>query len=247
MALSWNFFPDRDTIIKAALRRIRAYDPEDATTISTVQYNNAAETLNFLLTSWQADGLQVWAIKTSSAQTLTASDGDYTVGATGNIAISRPLDIIRAWLRTTSDSTDVPLEIITKERYDLLTNKTTEGTPTSLYYDAGYDGSSNQGTNSTGTIYLWPEPDSTCASAKKLMFVYQRPFLDFNASTDNLDMPQEWYEAVRINLAYKIAPEYGMPVIEYDRLKNEAIEAKIIAMGWDREKGSIFIQPWSGR
>lgn len=243
MAETWNFFPTRDTLVKAALRRCRAYDPEDATTVSTVQYDNAMETLNMLISAWQADGMHVWTIKTTSAITLTASDGDYTVGATGNIAISRPLDILRAWLRDTTSNADTPLEIINREKYELLSPKTSEGQPICLYFDATYDGSTNIGTNSTATIYLWPEPDSTTATNKRLYFTYQRPFLDFNVAGDDLDMPQEWYNAVRLNLALAIAPEYGMPVIEYDRLRNEAFEAKQLAMGWDREKTSIFIQP----
>ncbi len=241
MALSWNFFPDRDTIIKAALRRCRAYDPEDATTINTTQYNNAAETLNMLLSAWQAHGLQVWAIKTSAALTMVDGTSTYSVG-NGTFTTYRPLEIIRAWLRD-SNGADIPLEKFSKERYDQITNKSTESRPTGFYYDAAYDGSSNQGTTSNGNLYLWPVPDSTTAINYDLYFVYQRPFLDFNASTDNLDMPQEWYNAVRLNLAMAISSEYGMPVTEYDRLVKEAKDALDLAMSWDNEKTSIFLQP----
>ena len=243
MALSWNFFPDGDTIIKAALRRIRAYDPEEATTISTVQYDNARETLNMILSAWQADGLHVWTIKTTSALNLSASTGSYTIGsgATWNISY-RPLDILRAYLRDT-DNIDRPLEIISKQRYDMLSNKTQEGVPSCIYFDATYDGSSNQGSTSTATVYVWPEPDTAAATEYDVILVYQRPLLDFNASTDELDMPQEWYNAVRLNLALALAPEYGMPVMDQDRLKVEADAAKELAMGWDREKTSLFIQP----
>lgn len=244
MALSWNFFVDRDTLIKAALRRIRAYDPEDATTISTTQYNNAAETLNFIISSWQADGLHVWATKTTGALTMTASDGDYTIGSGGNFNISyRPLQIIRAWIRKTSDNTDTFLDIVPKEEYDLIPNKTQEGTPNKLYYDATYDGDTNKDSTSTGTVYLWPEPNTTIATDYRLYLVYQRPFLDFNAATDEIDFPQEWHNALRLALAASIAPEYGMPVIDYDRLVREAADAKILAMGWDREKESFKLQP----
>lgn len=247
MTLALGFTFDRDTIIKAALRRVRGYDPEDATTISTVQYNNAAETLNLIVSSWQADGLQVWAIKTSSAFTMTASQGVYTIGYTGadidsEVGSLRPLDILRAWLRDTTTDADTPLEIINRERYDLLSVKTSTGLPVSLYFDAAFTGGTTVAA-SIANISLWPEPDSTTATNKRLYLVYQRPFLDFQASTDNLDMPQEWFNAVRLFLAYSIAPEYGMPMIEYDRLKAEAMEAKILAMSWDREKTSLYIMP----
>lgn len=241
MTLAYSFFPTRDELIAAALRRIRAFDPEDATTISTLQYTNGGMSLNYLLSAWQADGLHVWTIKTSSALTMIASQGAYTIApASADFTLNRPLTIIQAWTRNTTSILDTPLDIITREKYNQLSGKTQEGTPTSLYYDATYE---TQGTNAKGTMYLWPEPNTAFVAANTLYLVYQRPLLDFAATGDQLDMPQEWYNAVRLNLALALGPEYGMPVIEYDRLAKEAKDAKDLAMGWDREKGSLFIQP----
>jgi hypothetical protein len=245
MALSYNFFPDRDTLIKAALRRVRAYDPEDATTILTSQYTNASETLNFILSHWQAHGLPIWCRKTTT-KALTTSDGTYTIGSGGDINVNRPLAITQAYLRDFTDSTnpiDIELDIIGQQEYHAISNKSITGRPTQLYYDAQYDGASNSGTTATGTIYLWPLPDSNTASYCTLVVVYQRPLLDFNATADVLDMPQEWYEAVRLNLAWKIAPEYGMPVSEYDRLGKEAEAALNLALSWDTEQTAVYFQP----
>jgi hypothetical protein len=245
MALSYNFFPDRDTLVKAALRRVRAYDPEDATTILTTQYNNASETLNFILSHWQAHGLPIWCRKVTS-KALTASDGTYTIGSGGDINVNRPLAIVQAYLRDATSAAapvDTELEIVGLQEYHAIPNKSQEGVPSKLYYDAAYDGSSNSGATAVGTIYLWPEPDTTTATNCTLYLVYQRPLLDFNATSDVLDMPQEWYEAVRLNLAWKIAPEYGMPVSEYDRLGKEAKEALDLALSWDTEQTPIYFQP----
>jgi hypothetical protein len=245
MALSYNFFPDRDTIIKAALRRCRAYDPEDATTISTVQYNNAAETLNFILSHWQAHGLPIWCRKTTS-MTLVEGDADYTIGSGATINVNRPLMVTQAYLRDSTDSAnpvDIELDIISQQEYHALPNKMAEGRPVQLYYDAAYDGSSNSGTTAAGTLYIWPTPDATTATNCTIKLLYQRPLLDYNASTDVLDMPQEWFEAIRLNLAWKIAPEYGLPVSEYDRLGIEAKDALNLALSWDTEQTPVFFQP----
>ncbi len=233
MANTWSFFPDAATLIKAALRRIRAYDPESATTITTVQNNNALETLNFIMGAWQALGLQIWCRKTTS-KALTASDGTYTVGTGADIAVPRPLMIYQAWL-TDTNNVDTPLTVIGEKEYYALPNKTTEGVPVYLYYDPTYDGLSNKGTTSTGTLYLWPVPDSTTATNKTLKFRYQRPLEDFDATTDNIDMPQEWFNVLRLELALSIAPEYGMPVIEYDRLEKERDHFLELAKSWDTE------------
>lgn len=245
MASSYSFFPTGATIIKAALRRVRAYDPEDETTISAVQYANALETMNFLLAHWQALGLPIWCIKQAS-KALTASDGQYSVGSGGDININQPHRIIQAWLRDASNATypvDIPLNIKSQQEYFHLSSKSQEGRPVDLYYDRAYDGASNQGATAVSQLYLWPEPDTTTATNCTLYFLYQRPLLDFNATTDNLDMPQEWYEAVRLNLAYKIAPEYGMQASDYDRLTKEAKDALELALAWDTEALSIFFQP----
>lgn len=245
MALSYNFFPTGDTIITAALRRIRAYDPEDTTTISTTQFANGRETLNFLLSNWQALGLPIWCRKTTS-KALTASDGTYTIGSGGDINVNRPLAIMQAFLRDSSNATypvDTPLEIIGQNEYYLLSSKSSTGRPVQLYYDAGYDGLTNQGATAVGTIYLWPLPDTVTAANCTLNLIYQRPLLDFNASGDALDMPQEWYEAVRLNLALKMAPEYGYQASDYDRLEKEAENALMLALNWDTEMVSIYFAP----
>lgn len=244
MASTYNFFPDADTIVKAALRRCRAYDPEDATTISTVQYSNARETMNFLLSNWQALGLPIWCRKVTS-KALTASDGQYSIGSGGDINVNHPLAITQAWLRDATNATypvDTPVRIIGQQEYYQLSSKSSTGRPNVLYYDRAYEAGGNDEATAVGQVYLWPLPDSTTATNCTLYLIYQRPLLDFTASTDTLDMPQEWYEAVRLNLARKIAPEYGMQSQDYKELKEEAKEALDIALAWDTEQVSIFFE-----
>lgn len=246
MALGYNFFPTRDTIINAALRRVRAIDPEGGINATTTQLSNAAETLNFLLTNWQALGLPIWCRKISGPTTLVAAQTSYTVGSGGNININRPLALTQAWLRDNTDASnpvDIPIQVISQQEYYLLSAKSASGRPTQVYFEAAYDGSSNQGSTATDNIFLWPVPDSTVASTYTLYFIYQRPLLDFNAGTDVLDMPQEWYEAIRLNLASKISTEYGIQASDYDRLKAEAQEALTLALEWDTEQVSVFFAP----
>jgi hypothetical protein len=115
--------------------------------------------------------------------------------------------------------------------------------PSQIFFKKEYNGTSNSGATADSVIYVWPVPDATTATNIDLYVVIQRPLLDFNASTDLLDMPQEWYEAVRLNLAYKIAPEYGCPATEYDRLTTEAKAALELALAWDTEQTSIYFIP----
>lgn len=238
--MAQSFYPTALIIIDAALRAIRGKDAEIAST--TQQRTDALEALNFLVTSWQAKGMQVWCQK-QGTHGLTASTASYTAGPSGDVNIARPMSIQMAWLRDTN-SKETPMRTGGREEYNSFTDKTTTGTPIFLYYDPQYDlPATNSGANAKGKIYLWPTPDANAVTNFDLYFIYTRPIQDFSASSDSLDFPQEWYNAVKWNLAAEIMSEYGLPVIEQDRIKAHAKDALELVEGWDREEGSMFISP----
>lgn len=242
MAGSLNFFPTVRSIVNASLRLIRGIDAEQSIA-STTQETQAIETLNFLLTSWQTYGLQVWLRTESSAITLTAGQEVYTVGSGGDIAIDRPTDIYQAWLRDTTSENDIPLTRLSENEYDLLGNKSTESIPNSYLYLPSYQIDTNAGSTSKGTLKLWPSADSTTATDKRLYIKYTRPLLTSTTATDGLDLPQEWMNALRWNLAYQLAMEYGVPAMELDRLERRAQFELENALGWDTEKTSLRVYP----
>lgn len=231
---SVDFSIDRNGIINAALRLIRKL-PEGGTATAT-QISDAAEALNLMVKTWQADGLQLWALKRSSFS-MVASQANYTVTAMG---INRPLRIKQAFIRNTSSGADSPVRIITREEYWSLGNKSSTGTPTLLYYDP-------QLTAVLSMVYLYPAPDATAASDYTLHIIYSRPFEDFDASTDTPDFPQEWYEAIKYGLAVRLAPEYGVPLDIRNDLKSDLAVIKRQVMNFDQEDGSIFFVPDMGR
>ena len=47
-----------------------------------------------------------------------------------------------------------------------------------------------------------------------------------SSDLNTFDVPPEWMEALSYNLAYRIAPEYGIPVSERDILGKEAASSK---------------------
>lgn len=69
----------RDTIISAALRKLQVLElgvTPDADTVS-----NAAQSLNFMIKSWQTQGIKLWTIQ-NYVVSLTASTSAYTIGNT---------------------------------------------------------------------------------------------------------------------------------------------------------------------
>jgi hypothetical protein len=220
----------RDDIIKSALRKIGVVAQGEVP--STDQYTEAAFALNLLVKSWEADGMPLWALRTTTIP-LTANVNSYDIGVTKTVNTDKPLKVIQAWNRNTISNIDVPMRILTKQEYNILGNKTTTGNPIQIYYEPLRD---------YGVLHVFPTPSSTDASNQVIHIVHQRPFEDFNASTDTPDFPQEWYDAVVYGLAVRLAPEYGVPIDQRQVLGREAADIKMAALSFGTEEGSLFFQ-----
>jgi len=72
-----------------------------------------------------------------------------------------------------------------------------------------------------------------------IRLVYQRPYEDFDASTDEPDFPQEWFDAIKFGLADRLAPEYGVPIVDRNDIKNRAMQLKLDALMAGTEEGSF--------
>jgi hypothetical protein len=149
--------------------------------------------LTVMLKAWEADGVMAWVL-TEGSFALVQSDVDYVFGSGGTFT-TVPIDITQ--MRITRNSMDLEMERMSREDYYALPNKTTEGYPTTWFYDRQRD---------SGTLYVWPAPDSGTGTLK---FTYRRRIMDMDAGTDNIDLPQEWYLAVVYGLAQLLSPIYG--------------------------------------
>jgi hypothetical protein len=242
MALApYVFWPTIAEVINSSLELMRGKDPDE--TITSVQSASAVQVLSYLITSWQVHGLQVWLRSDSGAVTMVASDGSYTIGLGGtrDITLDRPLEIYQAWLQDSSGNR-IPLTQVSENEFNLLGNTTTEGTPNTYYYHATATATPKDNTT-YGTLKIWPEPDTTAVANYTLHFSYVRPFYTSTTTTDKLDFPQEWFNALRWNLAYQLAPSYGTPISELDRYERRAQYELEQVLGWDAEKTSLRIFP----
>jgi hypothetical protein len=226
---STNFSTTRDDIIKGALRLCGALALGETPT--TPQVTEAAEALNMMVKAWEADGMALWAVKDYSLA-LTLSANSYEIGLGKTVNIPKPLKITQAILHDTSSNVDIPMRVITREEYNRLGNKVTTGMPIQVYYEPLIN---------YGILHTFPAADSTSVSYKQIKFVYMRPFEDFDASTDEPDFPQEWYEAIKYGLAVRLAGEYGVNLEDRNQLLKEANMLKDTALGFGTEEGSFYI------
>lgn len=173
----------------------------------------------------------------------TTEEGELTMvaGTAAYVISPKPMRILSA--RRHQSGIDTPMNELARSTYFDQPNKTeSPSTPVSFYYDPQRD---------TGTLYLWPAPASTIISTVTIRYTYLRRMDDMDASNNDLDMLQEWLQAICWALASDLETEY--PVND-PRLANkiDAKAAQLVAgmKGWDLEPASLFFQPemqWDDR
>lgn len=223
-----NFNVDRNQIISGALRLCGVL--AEGETATTEQINNGAEALNMLVKRLMADGMPLWAMKQYSV-TLVAGQKEYTIGVGEAVNTTKPLRVVQAFNHATSGSLDIPMRIVTRDEYNKLGNKTSSGNPIQIFYEP---------LNETGKLHVFPVPDSTSASQNVVTLVYQRPFEDFDSSTDTPDFPQEWLETIKYLLATRLAGEYQTPLSVRQQLLVEATALKEASLSMGTEEGSFY-------
>lgn len=149
---------------------------------------------------------------------VTAGNKIFSYLTNGN----RFMAIDRAILRN-KDDTDIPVEILPLERYANMTPKTSDGKVLQIYYDPQI---------SAATVYVWPE---TSINSDYLVMWVQKTLDDIDASSNDLAFPQEWYRALRYQLAAELAAESETPLGVWDRLNVLAMKYLDEAEAWDTE------------
>jgi hypothetical protein len=106
----------------------------------------------------------------------------------------RPIEIIEARLRN-DDDTDVPIDFLSREEYMRMSDKSSDGTPTGIYYDPQIP---------LGKLYVY---NAVTDVSHRLKMTVKYPLQIFDAGDDDADFPAEWTNALIYNLAVELAPE----------------------------------------
>jgi hypothetical protein len=132
-----------------------------------------------------------------------------------------------------NNSREIQMSRLNRDDYTNLPNKNfTANQPFQFWFDR---------TIPLPTVYLWPTPSDPFV---QMTVWYQRQIMDVGALTNELEVPQRWYEAVVFMLAHRMSlelPQVGMDRVQYlekmaDRYYSEA-EAE------ERDKSPIYLSP----
>jgi len=138
------------------------------------------------------DGTRQWTtiVSVDSSTQLTITAGLTSVASTSNsiftytTLLERPLEILQARRKKYGEDSEIEIYLISRERYFNQSDKSTEGVVTQAYYSPQLD---------DGILYVWGTSDSV---KRYLTFTFKRTLQDIDSSTNNLDFPQEWLEAL---------------------------------------------------
>jgi hypothetical protein len=201
-------------------------------TPTTEDYTRAATKLNMLVAKLRTQQLPLWK-RTEYTLTLVASQISYTLGDGLTLDTPYPLKMLEAYSIPTSGNTRIDVEIISSSEFNILPYNTSGGQPIKLNYQPFVN---------YGVVKIWPTPDTSVATNYTMKLVYQAPFEYFTASTDTMDMPEEYYLPIVYNLAVLIAPEWGIPIEDRRELKKEAKEYLDAVESFGEEDASLFFQ-----
>jgi hypothetical protein len=223
----------RDAIINSALRKLAVL--AGGATPQTYEITNAAEALNAMIKGLMVEGMPVWNTLEYSFPTA-ANTNTYNIGIGQTLNTAMPMKVFQADRVTGTGAPNVPMEIKTHYDFNLLPVNVSSGVPVHLFY---------QPLETYGVIKVWPTPPDTTTTIR---IVYQTPFSDMNASTDNVDFPSYWTEALIYGLAWRLSPEYGIPLMDRQQFMKDYEYFKQEALSFGTEEGSLFITPdWVGR
>lgn len=132
-----------------------------------------------------------------------------------------------------NNSREIQMSRLNRDDYTNLPNKNfTANQPYQFWFDRNIP---------VPNVYLWPTPSDPFI---QMTVWYNRQIMDVGALTDELEIPQRWYEAVVMMLAHRMSLE--LPQIATDRivyLEKMAEKYLYEAEQEERDKSPIYFAP----
>jgi hypothetical protein len=177
-------------LIKGALRPLNAFTGNTAS--SPTEDADALQVCNWMLESWANEGATLYHV-TRETHTLTAGLQPHTWGDGGIITSARPIRLLAVTVNVSG--VDYPIEILGYDDWEAIRLKTLQTPwPVYAYLENDYP---------LAKLWLWPVP-----SGNSLNTMAEKPLTSFGSLYDVVMLPPGYADAIRYNLALRLAPEY---------------------------------------
>jgi hypothetical protein len=162
--------------------------------------------LNMMLKTWASKGVGLWR---NDAETIVITGGVASV-------------LLDAGIRDVTDARVVESSTYQRQLgkwdradYQALVNKSAAGSPTVFYVDRQ---------RAASRLYVWPVP----ASNTTLSIDCDRQIETVTDASQTLDIPEEYSEAVMLNLALRCAPLFGEALTEMQAARALDLERQLL-------------------
>jgi hypothetical protein len=185
------------------------------------------------------DGTMHWSTVSSisAGDTVTIGDATPDTAAVGNHVYwftsraQRFVHLESALLRNADNNNDIPLQIIrTTQEYDYgIADKYSDGTPTAILVEP-------QRLNTR--IWLDTQPNDM---GYFIVLTAMYPAEDYDATSNDIAFPQEWYAALSWELAFRLCPSKGSNWTQ--AMETNRQNALMLARSVNPEVSSLYFQP----
>lgn len=161
---------------------------------------------NMMIKTWASKGVGLWR---SDNETVAVTGGTSSV-------------LLAAGIRDVTDARVVESSTYqrqlgkwTRADFQSLVNKMASGSPTVFYVDRQRD---------AATLYVWPVP----ANNTTLSIDCDRQIETITDATQTVDVPEEYSEAVMLNLALRCAPLFGPELGQVQTMRAVDLEQQLL-------------------
>jgi hypothetical protein len=185
-------------LITRAMKSLQALGQTEVP--SAGEANDGLVALNAMLDSWSNENLASYAVLEQSF-VLSPGTNSYTIGSGGVINVTRPLDIVQAYLTDASNNNFI-LQILPRDKWNQIGDRSTNITsqlPDTMFYDPQFP---------LGVINIFPTP----LLAYTVFFDSVTQQTQFSTLTQTLSMPPGYERAMVYNLAVEISNMFGIPI-----------------------------------
>lgn len=231
--------PATGTDTTTGTERVTEFDSPTAVVTVGIRWSGAAAPIEIA----RSDDGVVWSVV--QAETPSAVSGEWSWFDLSSVipasyfrvrATSGTLDFSQIYTGTAP--TEIPLARLNRDDYANLPNKAFQNTRPLQYW---LDRQSR-----APVMRLWPVPNVAAETSQIVVWVH-RHIMDVGTMTQEIEVPQRWYETVVSMLAAKLAMEYA----EVDPnmialLDAKADKALYLAQQEERDKSPINLAPAIG-
>lgn len=229
--MSTSFSVTAGDVINSALRTLGVLGATDIA--NSNDQTNCLQALNIIVKDWGKDALYLWKQKEISVP-MVAGTASYQIGptaaGTGAVVTDRPLRVVDAFIRD-ANGNDTSLQVISKQEYNMLGMKTSQGIPNQIFYDSLL---------TNGVLWVYNVPSD---STRNIHLITQIPINDLSSVSDSFDITQEAYRAIKWVLADELSLEYGANNFTIQMVAQKAAMYKMNLDNWSQEEVSTYFQP----